>query len=75
MPLHDDEVKTIYEKRKDRLRISCIFCERRVGWYDIRSIDQIMRNDRIIMCDQCRNQYSHLFINQETRSVFGDFDG
>lgn len=73
MPLHEDEVKTIYNKRKDRLRINCIFCERRVGWFDLRTINQIMIEDRIIMCEYCKDEYSHLFRERQT-PVFGDYD-
>ena len=50
-------VSDIIAKRRHKLRVNCILCERRLGWFTIEIVTTLMnKNNGIILCDVCKNE-------------------
>lgn len=56
IPLKPSDIQAVLNKRKGRVKIDCVLCDRRIGWYSPETIVKIIERVGVTMCDDCRKQ-------------------
>jgi hypothetical protein len=85
LPMSKQQAMFVAQKRRGTVKVCCIFCERRVGWFDIINIEIVMRRSGFVACEDCLANYNYWFnikrnddndTNQvESRNSIKDMDG
>lgn len=62
LPLNPNDVIAIIERRRLKpFQINCAFCNRRLGWFEIKSLELIISKNPVPMCHECQIEYHQRF--------------
>lgn len=65
IPLNKNDILFIVQKRRDKIKVSCVFCDKRLGWFDVDTLKIMLSKDGISMCEHCEHQYRKWFNGRE----------
>jgi hypothetical protein len=56
LPLGLEDAIKVINRRRGRIKINCVFCERRVGWMDISGMELMIKRFGVSVCADCEPQ-------------------
>ena len=59
-PLRKEDAMKVIERRIGKVKILCVFCERRIGWYFPEEITKMISQHHLTMCEICKPFYSNM---------------
>lgn len=65
IPLKKEQILLVAQKRRGTIKVCCIFCERRIGWYDLTNIEILLKTHGFTACNECMQHYLSIAIPNE----------
>ena len=67
IPLAPTSIESVLMKRKDTFKLQCVLCERKIGWFNTRSIHNFFKeNNGHCICMICRRELQNTPIGMFT---------
>ena len=62
IPLSKNQISMVASKRRGTAKISCVFCDRRIGWLSVTEIEYMMNEFGLPICDYCIEGYRRYIV-------------